>query len=350
MLASDLCALISIISLTAALAVDSHSNKDSLTNPQTVHEFPLPTWVENIAVRQNGQILVDLLTSPEIYLLDPHPNSTATLVHNFTSNSALLGITETTHDIFHLIASNFTLPTNIANGTDSIWTVDLTSYDYQSNTGAKVHEVILIPEAGLLNGLSTLSAKKGLIVAADSLNGYIWLIDVNTGAYSILIQGPELEKPGTSFALGINGLRVLSPSSHKNDTAWIYFDNQAKATFNRIPVSLSTLSPTGPIQNLASNITADDFALDPEKGFAYLAVAGSNSIFRVPLEGGIPEYVFGGLNSTVIPNPSSVAVARGWGGVEIESRIYVTTTGGLEAPINGTYREGGKVVAYDLCW
>lgn len=89
---SSLCSFISIIGLTASLTVDSHSHKH-LINPQTIHEFPLPTWVENIAVRQNDQILVDIVTSPEIYLLDPHPNSTATLIHNFTSYLALLGST-----------------------------------------------------------------------------------------------------------------------------------------------------------------------------------------------------------------------------------------------------------------
>jgi hypothetical protein len=347
MRSNSLCIFLVPIALTASLAVGSHSHTHA--NLQTIQEFPLPTWVENIAVRQNGQILVDIVTSPEIYLLNPHPNSTATLIHNFTPNSALLGITETTPDIFHLIASNFTLPDNIANGTDSIWTVDLTSYDYESNTGAKVHEVVLIPEAGLLNGLSTLSAEKGQIIAADSINGCIWLVNVNTETYSIFIQGPELK--GTS-GLGINGIRVfpLPDCEEGNDTAWIYFDNTSKATFNRIPISLSTLSITGPIETLATNIAPDDFALDSDKGFAYLAVADSNSIFRVPLDGGNPERVFGDLNSTVIPNPSSVAVGRGWGGEEIRSRIYVTTTGGLEAPINGTYRDSGKVVSYELDW
>lgn len=82
----------------------------------------------------------------------------------------------------------------------------------------------------------------------------------------------------------------------------------------------------------------------------YLAVAASNSVFRVPLEGGMPEFVFGGLNSTVIPNPSSVAVVRGRRGREVGRRIYVATTGGLEIPVNGTYTEGGKVVGYDLEW
>ncbi|KUJ12493.1 uncharacterized protein LY89DRAFT_542018, partial [Mollisia scopiformis] len=310
---------------------------------QTIHQFPDPTWVENIAIRPNGQILVDLVTTPDMYLLDPHPNSTATLIHSFSSDHAVLGLTETTPDMFHLIASNFTLtPPTIANGTDSIWTVDLTSYDHKTNTGAKIHQVVLIPESDLLNGLSTLSPEKGLIVAADSFKGVIWLINVNTGAYSILFQDPALAPTSPEpSGLSVNGIRVLPPSAHNNDTAWIYFDNTAKATFNRVPISLSALKATAAVQQLASNISIDDFALDPERGYAYVAAGAINQVFRIPLEGGTPEYVFGGLNSTVIPNPTSVAVAG-------EGRIYVTTTGGIESPVNGTYREGGKVVSYEL--
>jgi hypothetical protein len=37
-----------------------------------VYQFPTkPTWVENIAVRPNGQLLVTLLTSPEVWLINP---------------------------------------------------------------------------------------------------------------------------------------------------------------------------------------------------------------------------------------------------------------------------------------
>ncbi|CZR52396.1 uncharacterized protein PAC_02273 [Phialocephala subalpina] len=324
----SLSALVSLFSLISALTLpQTHSSNHgtNLPNLYTIYEFPNPTWVENIAVRSNGQILVDLITSPDLYIMDPRPNSSATLIHSFPS-LAVFGITETTPDNFHLIAGNFSLsPLSIGNGTFSIWTVDLSSYSYETNTGVKIFEVVLIKESGLLNGLSTLSAEKGLIVAADSVNGYLWIINVNTGIYSILLQGPELENPGPGFALGINGVRVLP--YEEEDTAWVYFDNQAKSTFHRVLVSLDTLRNTSAIETLATNITADDFTLDPETGYAYLAAGTVNQIFRVPLEGGAPEHVLGGLNSSVVVNPTSLAVARE-GGVELGNRLCITTTGG----------------------
>lgn len=60
--------------------------------------------------------------------------------------------------------------------------------------------------------------------------------------------------------------------------------------------------------------------------------------------------MFGGLNSTEIPEPTSVAVARGKGGVGVGGNIYVTTVGGILFPVNGTYTEGGMVVNYELGW
>jgi hypothetical protein len=90
-------------------------------------------------------------------------------------------------------------------------------------------------------------------------------------------------------------------------------------------------------------LTTDDFALDPDEGVAYLACQ-ANQILRVPLAGGEAVDVLGGLNETVVAGPTSVALARGEG---CDGRFYVTTNGGLLAKVNGTYTEGGKVVAVD---
>lgn len=189
--------------------------------------------------------------------------------------------------------------------------------------------------------MSTLSASKSLIILADSVEGAIWLVDVNTGNYSILLQEPEMAPPAGQL-LGINGVRVLPP---KSDTTYIYFDNQGAATFHRIPVSLSTLQKLGSVETLASNVTIDDFALDEENGNAYLAGSAVNSLLKVPLDGGNVETVYGGLNETVLAGPTSVAVGKGWGE---KGKVFVTTNRGYLAPVNGNFQGGGKVVAVDI--
>jgi hypothetical protein len=51
--------------------------------------------------------------------------------------------------------------------------------------------------------------------------------------------------------------------------------------------------------------------------------------------------VLGGANETIVEGPTSVAMGRGTN----EFVKYITTDGGLIAPINGTFKEGGRVVA-----
>lgn len=62
---------------------------------RTVFEFPKGTYVENLAVRANGQVLVTPLTEPNLLLIDPQRRGTLpTLVYTFPEALGLAGITE----------------------------------------------------------------------------------------------------------------------------------------------------------------------------------------------------------------------------------------------------------------
>lgn len=170
-----------------------------------------------------------------------------------------------------------------------------------------VHEVAALTTAGFLNGMSTLSASDGLIILSDSVYCAIWLVDTKTGNYSEVLTEKEIAPPN-SQSLGINGVRALP---HSHDTAYIYFDNTGNQTFYRVPFSISTLQKVGEVELLAEGFAIDDFALDGESGFAYLASPGVNSLLKVELSGGEAETLYGGLNETVLPGPTSVVVGRG---------------------------------------
>jgi hypothetical protein len=83
------------------------------SNP-TLHDiwqFPLGTWVENLAVRTNGQLLVTLLSQPELYHVDPFQKTAPTLIHSFPNASGLLGIAEIEDDVFAVVAGNWSTTT-----------------------------------------------------------------------------------------------------------------------------------------------------------------------------------------------------------------------------------------------
>lgn len=77
----------------------SRRNTTDLAPIRLIHEFPLGSWVENMAVRANGQLLVTMLTVPDLYLIDPTTNEMA-LVASFPEVIGLAAITEVQPDVF----------------------------------------------------------------------------------------------------------------------------------------------------------------------------------------------------------------------------------------------------------
>lgn len=81
-----------------------------------VWQFPNETWIENIAIRSNGQLLVTLLSTPELYQVNPTGTQEPTLVYRFPEALGLLGIAELESDVFGVISGNFSVR-DIANFT-----------------------------------------------------------------------------------------------------------------------------------------------------------------------------------------------------------------------------------------
>jgi hypothetical protein len=77
-----------------------------------VAQFPNTTWVENLAVRSNGNLLVTLLSAPELFQVDPAGNGQQPqLVHQFSNITSLTGIAEVEKDVFAVAGGNISLAT-----------------------------------------------------------------------------------------------------------------------------------------------------------------------------------------------------------------------------------------------
>ncbi|KAF7901398.1 hypothetical protein EAF00_003619 [Botryotinia globosa] len=322
------------------------------------HQFPNPTWLENIVITSSGKMLATDVTNPYLYYIDPtisssapDSNNTATLVHSFMPELTLLSITEVAPSCFYLITRNFTLSSAANTLTvNIIYSVDLRSYVPSTNSGASVSKMAIISGAGSLNGLTTLSESQNLIITADPILGVIWSISVLTSEFSVLLDLAELKSPvSTYLAFGVNGLKALTPTTGDTDQVYIYYTDTGLTTFGRIPFSLSTLNVTGPVEILADAYGADDFALDPEQGVAYLAYGTGASVLKIGLEGGDVSVVIGGVNDTmagsanetVLSGPTSVQLGRASDGL---GWAYVSQSGKNE----GVYTKGGKVLAIDI--
>ncbi|KAH8743169.1 hypothetical protein F5883DRAFT_512601 [Diaporthe sp. PMI_573] len=310
------------------------TNRQVQSQPRTVFQFANGTWVENIAVRRNGDLLVTLIDRPELYLINPQHGG-ATRIGDFEDAKALslMGISEMAPDVFAVIAGNYSISSGMSTPKSySVWQVDF-------NRGGrcdKISEIEGIPEASFLNGMTTLEQRKDSVLISDSTQGVVWRVDAQTGDYEIVLEDETMKPiPGVPSSLGINGIRILGD--------YVYYVNAFRGLFCRVKIDLSTGAALGPFEVLATNVTGDDLTFSKE-GIAYVAENTKNSLVRIG-SGGETSLVAGGLNSTLIPGPTSAAFGRR---KSDQNTIYVTTSGGQIAPVNGTYTEGGKVMAFDV--
>ncbi|KAF7365894.1 putative six-bladed beta-propeller-like protein [Mycena venus] len=302
-----------------------------------IYHNPHPgTWLENLAVRPNGQILATRLDVSELYQVTPDPhNPNPTLIYAFPSALGTLGIAElpATPDVYAVLVGNFSLATiSSQSGSYSIWRVNMRP------SRPIVSKIADIPSAVFPNGMVSLSAAENALLVSDSTLGNVWRFDLTTHAYEVVIDDPLMKKVSPSVGEGVNGIRLHGE--------YLYFINSFGPFLARVPIY-----PNG-TANGKGNIVAyapsgegslDDFAID-EDGTAYVATGVGNVITKVTEEG-VASVIAGNLNSSQIASPTSVAFGRKeWD----RWTIYVTTGGGLEAPINGTAVVGAQLVAVKL--
>lgn len=193
-----------------------------------VYQFPDPTWIENTAVRSNGELLLTILRPyGALYLLaepfDSQPR--ILLIHNFTSVSGLVGITEVKHDLFVATGGNFTTSGLSTSGSSCVWTVD-----FRANKPI-VKFVTRMPEAGLLNGVERIDKHEtgDEVLIADSTRGLVLRLDIASGDSSVVFQGVEMTAPpNATFPIGINGIHLFD--------GYLYWSNSYDVSMYRTRV------------------------------------------------------------------------------------------------------------------
>jgi hypothetical protein len=294
-----------------------------ISNPsRTLHQFPNGTWVENIAVRQNGNLLVTLVNVPELWEINPSATGDgerARLVHRFEGAEMANGISELSHDQFAVIASN------------TIWNV---TFSGASGSDVFVSRIAnMFAGTGTLNGMATLDAQRGSVLIADSEWGLVWHLDTYTGVYRIALQHWTMTAlPGRRSMIGINGIKIVDST--------VYYNNCPGRLYCRVSIDTLTGAADGQYEVVTTGALADDIAVTPD-GVGYLAGLDDNVVRRV-FANGTQEVVWGNINSTEVVGPTAAAFGRNIDDADI---LYITTSGGEAAPVNGKYTEGGRVLA-----
>lgn len=329
-----------------ATAAEIHGSSLGEAETRTIYQFPNNTYVENLAVRPNGQILANVLTSPQIWLIDPELPGRAVLVHEFPSVLGLSGIVEYQPDVYAIAGGNVSLTTGESViGSWSIWSLDLRGLNITSNESVSAQPPALskiadVPPAGLLDGMALLpSPEKQILIVGDVKTGTIYSVDIETGGYAVVINN-TLTAPAPVYAFGSAGTNGIQ---FRNDT--MYFANTGQMGLNTVRLDVSDGTPVGDFKTMAQTLTPldqwDDFALDDE-GNVWMAAGGANTVQKINTRTGEVTVVAGDLNSTAIAEATSAKFGRR----ECDSTVlYITTAGGLSTPVNGDIVIGGQLVA-----
>ncbi|KAF2017012.1 hypothetical protein BU24DRAFT_420039 [Aaosphaeria arxii CBS 175.79] len=265
----------------------------------------------------------------ELYQVDPFaPSNGTTLIHTFPEATALFGIAELSRGNYAVIASLFN-STSLSGTNWTVWSVEL-----QRNTAAEVSKIADVPDAGFLNGMTALNNHTLLI--ADSANGTVIKLDTRNGTYETAIDDASMKiLPGAPLPVGINGLKL-----HRE---YLYYTSSTQGSVNRVKVDKEGYA-SGPIETISNSTTLVDELVVARDGSAIVARPLGNDVARFSLDG-THEILAGGLNSSDVAGAVSVTLGRT---KKDRNVVYVSTNGGIAAPVNGTFTEGGKVVAITL--
>ncbi|KAJ4152148.1 hypothetical protein NW765_017657 [Fusarium oxysporum] len=298
---------------------------------RSVYQFSNPNWIENIAVRSNGNLLLTMLTTPELYQLREAqgPSPQLELVHSFDSLTGLMGIAETTQDTFIVAGGNFSSPGVGVPGTFSVWEIKI------CGRRPEVSKVVDIPEAVFLNGVVANSLIMDEVLIADSSLGKVFKVNVKEKKYQVAIKLPEMAPPANAaIQLGINGVHIQN--------GFLYWTNTLLNTFFRVRITTNgTVAVGARVETVATPPSSlDDFALD-RKGTSWVTTNGNNSVLAIS-PNGKSVVVAGSISELTVAGATAAAFGRTPQDRDI---LYVVTSGALAAPVNRTITEGGKIVA-----
>ena len=283
---------------------------ESLVPAQTVSEFPVNTFLENIAIDEDGELFVTSFEEGKIYRVTPAGafkefakigGNAAGIVFDRQGHLLVAGITD-----------------------DKIPTV------FQIDRNGAVKPLVTLPDAMFLNGMTYLTSNRYLI--ADSFKGAIWEVSIAEKTAHVWLQHERLSRSEADFPPfpAANGLKIYGNT--------LYVSNTQRQQLIRIRLS-HDFTPGTP-ELFLTNVNLDDFAFDTQ-GNLYAATHVYNSVVRIAPDGQITTIAKADQGMT---GNTALAFGRTSGD---QTSVYVTTNGGMSLPPE-TGVETAKVVRLEV--
>lgn len=333
-----------------AVAAPSPSSSVSLSS-KVIGQLSDGTWLENLAVRPNGDVLTTLLFPyGGIYTIRQSPQGLhgLELLANFTCLNSLGGITPVAVpsglETYVVVGANTTGLSQPIRGTFSAWTVTFQPTKpgaTRRDLDVRIDKVSdMSPNSTFLNGVVSIPDVPHAVLVADSAAGSVGYLDIQTGELDPdAFVFPEMQPlPGESFPLGIDGIRIHD--------GYLYFTNTFRVTIYRVALAASGYPATGATPEVVANLTSfahglDDFAFD-SRGNILAATNFDNSVLYVDVRTGDARILLGGEDDITFAGCTGVYFGRGWAE---PNTFFVSTSGGLANPIGGNRTAGASIVS-----
>ena len=312
----------------------------------TVYQFGQGYWLEELAARPNGQLLATTyLPNAGLWLIDPNDDARypAVLVHQFENSTSALGIVrapESEPDTYYVGTLNFSASQGFVPHTSQLWRVDMSTFDYSSETGqvsrdAEVRHVATLSAVAMANGMTFTDQKSPEILVADSLRGAIWKVDTVSGHYEMVSDHPAMRSDNPARrSLGIDAIKI------HNDV--LYFNNAGEFTLSKMPIKKDG-SAAGEPEVIAENLYSDGFCLY-NSTTVLTTMNIENGLAAIDLETHRRWMVAGNTTDGVFVTPTSVVPGRGKG----EGRWFYVSMGGTYTASEANSPVGGSLVAVDM--
>ena len=296
-------------------------------------EFPKGYFLENLAVRADGSVLVTVANKKELWCVPPPAADLPVrpaLMCRF--DFPTLNLVEIEPDVFYLTEADV-----YDTGTSHLYRLDLRGW--QTGDAVRPQRVLEFPEPKVgLNGSCLLAP--GVLLAAG-FSSLIWRVDLpaNGGPPTARVwlehdnmrNRPGEKKPEQP---GTNGVRYAARTGH------VYYTSTSQQLMMRVPVDPATLDPAGPPEFVAGGRFWDDLLLDEDAGVAYVTTHRENTIDRVALAADGNRHGFavvaGNPFTDLLVGPSSGVWRRGPG--DYGRVAYFTTDGGTAQSPDGVSR------------
>ena len=240
-----------------------------------ITEWPQGSFVENLAAKHDGRLLVTVHSSNEIYEVNPHlSKANRTLLVKLPSSPS--GIAELDYNHFYVNAGTIGQPNS--------WSIYRVSLHDEATPKASYTQVAAVDSALFLNGLCVLSYEHGTLLSVDSMLGQIFKINIHTKQVELWYESDLLKKRSHDPMMpGINGIRRCAADGS------LYLSNTDRAIILRLAIDPFDFRPKGQLETLVRNIVCDDFTID-RFGAIYATTHVHNSLMRLtPVQDG--EYL-----------------------------------------------------------